>query len=667
MKPYKSPSDNRDMETAVIQYFLEIFRQQVKASRHSPSKYLVLEPSAVDKSRQIYELRILQHNEWKSRRMMIASLGEESGSKSRCFHVIYDDHLVVKIPAVPITDFSTYIYCIHFEQKIADRLAPRVCIAPSVSVILKRLSTACNTKTEAFSKEREIAYVDWLRSNSDYQEYLKINGAFVFFMDLSKYFILADVIASIHGHHTEAIAEEIIGNSGMMWDPNGFEGRYGEGTADVATEIQMIFGEYEAHMRNIFSAKRIPLTGIQYKFHEWFLCQLSGNSIKNNEQCISHETLIEVNHWGDFFVRKHQSAIERYRQMIRRFLLKKNFVQNKTKITGIITNIIDLLSYLKQKGVVLRDLKPDNVLVAGEPGKYPYFLSAADSFSLGLIDMETAIQMEPSSPQKLEQPLLGGTPLYATPSQIVSNEFLFLCFGDVQRILFLQDWYAAVGVIYKVVTDEYLFQETARILSVIIRTIQKASREKKITTDLFEASSRSFWQNAASEFKHNLTRQEKILKAVPVIISKNVKAFFVKSFQEEIAMLDKSIRTQIEEQSFYHSGKNHRQLLLASSQQVDRLLSDQKLLQNDIKQFEKAKECIDLLNRLKEKKQQLGQYRRLLADLEGEMFQLNAYELLYIMFNFVFREMYPEKWRHSGDFPVLSGQNDAVYLPERLE
>ena len=43
--------------------------------------------------------------DWAKRRMTIGPLGEESGSKSKCYYVIYDIHMVVKIPVRPIARF----------------------------------------------------------------------------------------------------------------------------------------------------------------------------------------------------------------------------------------------------------------------------------------------------------------------------------------------------------------------------------------------------------------------------------------------------------------------------------------------------------------------------------------------------------------------------------
>jgi len=126
----------------------------------------------------------------------------------------------------------------------------------------------------------------------------------------------------------------------------------------------------------------------------------------------------------------------------------------------------------------MRDFKPDNILVTGDPEKNPNFLSSSDEYQLGLIDVETAVLYENPGDDKIEQPQLGGTPLFATPSQLFKNTVLQEVYGDVSTILYLQDWYAAIVMIYLVVTGERLFEKTAMRLPAIIRVIEKEQKAK---------------------------------------------------------------------------------------------------------------------------------------------------------------------------------------------
>ncbi|MBI4738866.1 hypothetical protein HY772_04855 [Candidatus Woesearchaeota archaeon] len=132
------------------------------------------------------------------------------------------------------------------------------------------------------------------------------------------------------------------------------------------------------------------------------------------------------------------------------------FARNKNQLTSIIINMLELLAWLAERQVAMRDLKPDNLLVAGERSQYPRFLLHPDQFSIGLIDVETAVYygMDEGG---VKQPQLGGTPFYATPSHLIKNDWLKEIFGDLPAVLHLQDWQATVAIIYKVVTGLTLF------------------------------------------------------------------------------------------------------------------------------------------------------------------------------------------------------------------
>ncbi len=96
------------------------------------------------------------------RRMSIGPLGEEAGSKSKCYYVIYDVHLVVKIPVKPISEFEYYNKSIKKEGQIVEKLAPKECIVPRVSTIMSmihKLPESAHLPVD----QLEEKYVNWLR------------------------------------------------------------------------------------------------------------------------------------------------------------------------------------------------------------------------------------------------------------------------------------------------------------------------------------------------------------------------------------------------------------------------------------------------------------------------------------------------------------------------
>ena len=81
----------------IVKFFLSCSDSETGAAPDAASNLFPVEAKTIG-SNQIYQLRILHNGEWVKRRMSIGPLGEESGSKSKCFYVIYDVHIVVKIP-----------------------------------------------------------------------------------------------------------------------------------------------------------------------------------------------------------------------------------------------------------------------------------------------------------------------------------------------------------------------------------------------------------------------------------------------------------------------------------------------------------------------------------------------------------------------------------------
>jgi hypothetical protein len=122
----------------VVRYFLMLYRHQLGFGPEVLADFVQLS-SASDTSNLIYELRVKSGGEWIKRRMTLGPLGEDSGSKSKCYYVIFDQHLVVKIPPKPITDFEDYVASIKKERHIVERLSPKECIVPKVSVILSQV------------------------------------------------------------------------------------------------------------------------------------------------------------------------------------------------------------------------------------------------------------------------------------------------------------------------------------------------------------------------------------------------------------------------------------------------------------------------------------------------------------------------------------------------
>ncbi len=125
--------------------------------------------------------------------------------------------------------------------------------------------------------------------------------------------------------------------------------------------------------------------------------------------------------------------------------------------------------------------------------------------------------------------MLGGTPFYATPSHFIKNDVLIYKFKNLGKILHLQDWHATLTMIYKLITGDLLFEQTARLFGEVRNLMIKANKPEGHRSDDFEEASRIFWHSAVSEFQVKIRESEKSLKAVLVVLPEIVTRMFDKS------------------------------------------------------------------------------------------------------------------------------------------
>ncbi|CAB1084638.1 hypothetical protein D1AOALGA4SA_12151 [Olavius algarvensis Delta 1 endosymbiont] len=262
-------------EKDIVRFFLNLFRAQIGAGPEHKAEFVCL-PSKSPGPNQIYELRVKQATDWSKRRMTIGPLGDETGSKSKCYYVIYDVHLVVKVPARPITDFELYIESIQKETAIVNKLIPKECIIPKVSVILNLLPSVTQSEDRP-ADSSEDRYIEWVRRSPGFQNYLKINNTFVYFMDLSQYYFLGNILDELHDIG-DLVTREIVDYAEVLFEPAKFIGRYGiEG--DEIFEVRGVYNRVEVDIRKLVAQTGINSNISIYQFQTWFFSALAGKDI----------------------------------------------------------------------------------------------------------------------------------------------------------------------------------------------------------------------------------------------------------------------------------------------------------------------------------------------------------------------------------------------------
>lgn len=654
---YDEKRKNYSDREKIVDFFLNLFKIQLGAGPDAKTSFLPV-ASKSTQSHRVYELRVKNNGDHTSRRMTIGILAEESGSKSKCFDVTYDDHLVVKIPPVPVRDFDTYLESIKGENHIVERLSPKQCIIPRVSVILKRIPSVFEGM--GWSKEEfEEKCIERLKKFTKYQKYLMIDGSFIYFMDLSKYYFLGNIIREIHDIENQLHAE-ITGHPGVIWEPDGFERRYGSDDASVCDGIRKVFTKYEENVNSLLATSELSSV-LPYQIQGWFLTHLGGHSIPEKEKGLTPLLVHELNGLLKKLFEENPKVVDAYRHAVKEHIRKTSFMQHKAQMTSVVSNLLELLGWLGEKGVAMRDLKPDNLLVAGEPSDYPNFLNSPETFEIGLIDVETAVILEAFKKGSLEQPMLAGTPLYATPSHLFENNVLEDAFNDLPRILHFQDWHATVAIIYNVITGEHLFSQTAKLLPTIRTAMQKSISDNQDLSGILKDVSRIFWKSAADEFQAKTKYRMKMLNSAMVKIPQNALEMLKNQVSNEFIKIGKTITSVIESQDVFTSESNRQQLRNSSYGKIqqfkEKIEKQEDSLTSQLADKEKTVKLLENLGKLKLQEGNLNQIKEL---LETSGAQLVAYQVIELMFTVTSRVMYPEQWNARPAAPdVIMDSADA--------
>jgi serine/threonine protein kinase len=513
----------------IVEFFLNLYSLQLKGTDQTSKSFKLINPNQ-NPTFFRYELKLKISGKWISRLMGIMPIGEETGRKSQCFKVIYDDIMVVKIPLNPIKDFEKYIDAIRNERKIAQKLQPEIeCIVPEVSPVLKKIPSFFQGMCWV-PEEIEDKCIERLTHFPKFQNYLKIDGKFVFFMDISRYSFLIQHLDNIF-NLDQKIKQEIIKHPDFITNFQKFEERYGVENTPVWLQMNQVFQDYQITTDSLVRKSGLLIAVPDYKKKQWFLTYLAGNKIIPDDSKLSDDFLKELNFTLLKFKSQHIAVFRDYKKTVKTYVEKEMFLQSKIRISGIVSCILRLLALLNEKKVAVRDLKPDNIFVVENSAKILISTAQRQDVMIGLIDLETGISIDETRIKKLEQPLPGGTPSYATPSNFVPNELLEEVFNNVARILHLQDWHASLCMIYSTVTGTSLFQHSKNLLYELVKSSQKMQDKKDDFVIVFKNINCLFWDSAQNEFTKRIFQKEKYLKEIEVVLPSETCVMFLEELK----------------------------------------------------------------------------------------------------------------------------------------
>ncbi|WP_155305376.1 hypothetical protein [Desulfosarcina widdelii] len=642
-------SDLRD----IAMFFLELYKLQKGVGKDAPARFSMASDSAAKKMKR-FELGVKGSNDWLTRRMSIGPLGEDTGSKSKCYYVIYDTHMVVKIPPTPITDMEKYVSAIRREVQIAVQLAPIACIIPMVSVVLNKVKTL-PCISDCTQEQIEKQYIRLVEGEPEYRQYLKIGDRFAFFMELTNSFFLGRVIAELHESKNK-VADEFREAPEVPWDQDAFTTRYGLDAMPVFEGLQTLYRQCENEAKRIFQASGTSEPVHTFQIKHWFLNCLAGEAIGHDEKEVDADLLQRVETGFTGVLKKHPQEVEDLNQLLKTQLARKGFSQSRLQIENIASNLLHLLDQLKEKHIALRDLKPDNLFLDANPDDYPVFLNNAESFAIGVIDVETAISLVPDQNGYVAQPLLGGTPLYATPLHVLKNGTIASHFGDVAELLHLQDWFATIAIIFKAVSGRNLFRRSARSFPAVLKILKSGPSKSDPDEATVKAMSRKFWSAAAKDIKTSLTEFSDLLNQLSLAVPEAMVPAMSAELKREAACLDAAIRKHVSYSPLFKSEKNKKFLLEASSDTIAKQIAKWDNAQSLPDHHRKvAPQMVSFLRNLNRLKSGAVEKREAIANIEVPPHGVSAYSILEAMFQITFRAMYKSQWKSlpspNGEMP----------------
>ncbi|MFZ1985046.1 MAG: hypothetical protein WAU91_11575, partial [Desulfatitalea sp.] len=404
-----------------------------------------------------------------------------------------------------------------------------------------------------------------------------------------------------------------------------------------------VYYRCEERLRRLIEEAGIAKTLPTYHLRQWFLLHIVGETIGREDHDLPLEVITKVNQLLSEVVRDNRSLVNQYRRQIKTYIRETRFTQYLRQVESLATSILDLLAWIGERGLALRDLKPENLFVAGNPDEYPAFLNDSKKYSIGLIDVETAVPIDAEDPVLIPQPQLAGTPLYATPTHLMPNILLLEAYEDMRTILHLQDWYATIAILFRIVTGENLFGTTAHVFPEIINRLKLIDPSGPDMTEDVIRIQRLFWNSAVAEFQEGMAKNAgdfaRVEVAVPAVFVDELRF----SLQKEVREIEKTVARAVAEQSFFNSGDKRRFLKQASAEKISQMKN--KLAQEVESGEGHLQSQVLLYFELLEKfKSRLEHKQRAVAALGSPNPTVSVDQIMEVMFQRVFTTMYPAHW-----------------------
>jgi hypothetical protein len=296
-----------------------------------------------------------------------------------------------------------------------------------------------------------------------------------------------------------------------------------------------------------------------------------------------------------------------------------------------------------------------------DPDAYPVFLKNKRAFSIGVIDVETAVSLKPSPSGTIAQPLLGGTPLYATPLHLLKNHTISTYFGNLADALHLQDWFATIAIIFRAVTGRNLFPRAARSFPGILKILKSGRSKTDPDEATVKAMCQKFWSAAATDIKNHLAAYSDVLKQVTVSVPEAMAPSIKAELEREEALLHSAIRRHVALSPLFKSEKNKAFLLEASNDAIAKQVARwENHAHLPAQHRQVAPQMTAFLNNLNRLKQGEAEKRLAIAAFANPPHDVSAYSLLEAMFQIALTELFKSRWNALSKTTAVIDEQSAV-------
>lgn len=606
-------------------------------------------------------------------------------SKSECYQVSdpHGRYLVVKIPPQPITDFAAYLKEVQHERGLAEKLLALdiKVVVPSVGAVMRHVHPLKDAEG-LLRGEVEHRYLEILLQGGDkYADCFRVNGSFVFFMEFLDEPFLGRVVRDFYDrellatlqHQTFEKDVKLLADRNRLAfvaDHQHIGSRHG---------LEMLFAglrrqlkDFCAQVDAVFASYPV-FVGSRQK-QEWFMRRalgekVSGEGVFRDWQPDDGDSEELAGRLAEVLEQELSSmgAIPRYVQLLQREARLSAFGYASSKMRKIGEKLLQLLAALEKIGLVLRDLKVDNLFIAD------------DEMEVGVIDLETGGDV---SSGHIEGIVPAGMPSNMTLSNLLFVEQLRRIYGesDVGTILHLQDWYATIAMMFETSIGITCFDEARHYILMLNQEIDQRFAHNyreylakhpdiKVDSTLIEelfalpdeeikGYTWQFWQlarrNLAAQCREHRRQLQELSYTLPPAIRKrlisDIELTLIRSRQryEHLSSQSKSVEALNHPQTTLADLQYH--LLLKEdhySTRMAKLSPEDRQRRLLGKEIEVYRGCIAL----KEKEAQLASRMKLL-----QRRKITAFDLFPIMLDHIAGTMCRDEWRKCSRKLPQSGQ-----------